>query len=300
MVDQTPQYKSEKQKQQVTETNYDPIAFRYFSDYPFAKEICALTKAREHSTFKPLPTLVSYFEAREKAIDRIVIERGINRGVKNFIEFAGGYSTRPLWMTIKYPEINFVDTDQTSLVHDEKRGHIRTLVGDEPKNLHYIVFDVVEGKGLDGLMALLPSGEPRFGMYAGLLRYKNHGQKVNIARVTSNVLGSGGVCVTCDVRTKENIENPMTAVNPEVKSLLTAQSKQFGIDFAANEFENNSQFIELFKNSGYSQVELIDMGDLVPTLSCLDNSELFPLGSEAEKEKVREFYKRRKLAVMTV
>ena len=295
-----PQYASGKQKQQVTETNYDPIAFRYFSDYPFAKEICALTKAREHSTFKPLPTLVSYFEAREKAIDRVVIERGINKGVRHFIEFAGGYSTRPLWMTLKYPQISFVDTDQTSQVHDKKRKYIKTMTGFEPSNLLYSIFDVVEGQGLEELLRLLPSGQPLFGMYAGLLRYKNHGQKAQIARVTSNVLGSGGVCITCDVRTKENIENPMSAVNPELRSLLTAQSKQFGIDFAANEFENNAQFVELFKNSGYSQVELIDIGDLVPTLSCLDNPELFPTGSEGEKEKVNEFYKKRKLAVMTV
>ena len=86
------QYANKGQKQKVTETNYDPLVLRYFSDYPYAKEMCELTKAREHSDIKPDPILVSYFEAREKAIDKIVIERGINKGIKYFIEFNSSLS----------------------------------------------------------------------------------------------------------------------------------------------------------------------------------------------------------------
>ncbi|MDQ7821290.1 MAG: class I SAM-dependent methyltransferase [Candidatus Eremiobacteraeota bacterium] len=298
MTEHFHQFSNEEQRHEVTDTNYGTVALRYYSDYPFGKEMCRETRAREHFVFPPIPSMAAYMEAREWAIDAIAVERGIKRGVRNYIEFAGGFHTRALWMTVRYPEISFVDTDQTGLVHLHKREHIRAILGYEPGNLHYEVLDVVEGTGREEVRAHLLPDSLAVGMIAGLLRYLTHEQKAQVARQTSALLGKGGICITCDTFTKADLHDPAATLDPRIVQELTVAKR--GVDYYATMLDNVNHFREIFQGNGYRSIEFVDTGTLVPDISCLHNDELFKNESEGEKERARDFYRRRKLAVMTV
>jgi O-methyltransferase involved in polyketide biosynthesis len=255
----------EKPSKEVQGTNLDTAYFRSFSDIPNAKVVSELVHAPEAMVQRiqdeglenTIP-IIPYFEARYKALDALITQRGITQ----VVEFAAGRTTRGL----NNPQWNYIYTDQDLNSLNQMKGVAKQLLTDQnASKLPFVRFDAITGEGLEEVMELLNDDKVAI-IHEGLITYYGLETKAKIALNAKKILERfGGIYATPDVHTK-SFRSDILALNTNMEQRERNRSKRVGRDLSTLRFEDKESAAKFYSELGF-KVTTHKFGELVPKLS---------------------------------
>lgn len=249
--------------------------WRSLSEIPFSKEIADAIYAEETAkqilgssmeimkNFSPL-----IIEARYKAIDNALKKTGY----PNVLELACGLSLRGLGLAAS--NINYIGTDLPEILSESTPviENLAARLNIPTNNIHFKAANVLNKQELKS--AIEPFNGKAFSICnEGLLMYLNKEEKTIMANNTKNLLSNfGGVWITTDIVFSEIRKNLFQSLESNLKkafeSALKDISHNVGRDIERNDFENESEAINFYKNLGF-KIETIPFYDNSYPLSTL-------------------------------
>lgn len=169
------------------------------TDIPWAKETLACLRARGSSLSggpwneRAAHNYAPFFEARFKAVNRILEERGATQ----VLELAAGLS--PRGMDLARKGIVYVEADLADSI-ELKREVVKAVLGGEPANLFLCEASVLDGGELSRCCAAFREDRPVAITAEGLLRYLTFDEKTRLCANVRDILSRyGGFWVTTDI-----------------------------------------------------------------------------------------------------
>lgn len=263
------------------ESSYEKISptaklvaqLRIFTDIPFVKEIAK--ESRSEETFKELvgdmnESIIRFaplIEARYKATDKILKQRGINQ----VLEIASGLSPRGLAMT-ENPNIIYVATDLPQILEQERSISEKILARTNAArpNLHFQTANALDKKSLSTATNFFRAGEPVGVVNEGLLMYLNRSEKsIVAANILELLKRSGGAWITPDVSTKKFMERIFQA-NENLRKIASHISGVTERNIESNTFADDDDIQQFFNGAGFT-IEEYQHSDTIEDLSSIQS-----------------------------
>jgi len=169
----------EKSYERISPTAKFVAYARTFTDIPFAKEMAAESGAEKTyrklaGSVEPTARFLPLWEARYKATDRILNQRGVTQ----ILEIAAGLSPRGLAMT-ENSAVIYVATDLPQVLEEEQTiaEAILAKLNSYRLNLHFQVANVLDYESLSRAATFFKSDKPIAVITEGLLPYLNNHEK---------------------------------------------------------------------------------------------------------------------------
>jgi O-methyltransferase involved in polyketide biosynthesis len=232
--------------------------WRRFSDIPFSKDIAdlfevekaveAIFNTQASSTFDDL--LVPLVEIRYKCLQNIILESK----AQQVLEFASGISLRGLAMTIKDPQLTYIETDLADL-NSEKLTLVQKIMQRnnliKPNNLFFEPVNILHKKDIASVLNKFNLDKPIIIINEGLFQYLNHDEKREAALNIKPILKrSGGMWVTPDFDSKQ--EHLGRDIDKEhFAPIMNAITKSTGRSFLENSFESEAAIFSFFEELGF-------------------------------------------------
>jgi O-methyltransferase involved in polyketide biosynthesis len=242
---------------------------RTFTDIPFAKEIAEESGAERtyqelaDESRESLIRLSPYWEARYKATDRIIMQRGITQ----ILEVAAGLSPRGIAMT-KNPDVVYVVTDLPQIL-DQERAIAEAILSrlNSPRpNLHFETANALERESLSRASTIFGSGRPVAIITEGLLPYLNREEKTVLASNIHEVVSRyRGVWITSDVHTRQYREATLR-LDKKLRERQNRISSSTGSNLESNLFADENDLQSFFDEAGF-QIEEYQYSNMVQDLS---------------------------------
>lgn len=231
----------------VSATAMGPVIGRgEFTDIPFAKEIlsCLQQRSRQPSGefLKGAREHASFFEARFKAVSRLVLEQRASQ----VLDLASGFSPRGL--DPAFHGLTYVEVDLPGMIA-QKREIVTELLGTIPDHLKFCCASVLNH---DELMQGLKYFRKEHVVVTseGLLRYLTFEEKSQLASNVRQILSVyGGTWITPDIHLRK--WSPERKLGSAVDWSFSAQ---LGRDINANYFDDLGHARSFFESCGF-QVE---------------------------------------------
>lgn len=249
------------------------IAYRRtFTDILFSREIFDILE-EIRGPFDPerkrrlneQSNMMPFFESRYLMTDRILGESGIGQ----ILELASGLSPRGLDLTIRNPEVRYVELDLPNMM-SVKRSIVeklcRKLRKTWSKNLHLVSGDVTQSHDvLDRAGTFFTTSDPRIRpqicvICEGLLRYMSRPDKEILAHDIRTLLKKhGGMWITSDVELLSD-----AGANPATENRYNTITSETGIDIRSNIFRDAEDLFEFCRKAGFkvdarSHLEVADI-----------------------------------------
>jgi O-methyltransferase involved in polyketide biosynthesis len=248
---------------------------------PFAKEMLSCLEGRSQGPagefLKGARAHAAFFEARFKAVSRLLLERRAGQ----ILELASGFSPRGL--DPSFASATFVEVDLPAMI-EQKREIVIELLGAIPGHLKFCRASVLQYDELAHGLAYFRQ-EPVAVTSEGLLRYLTFEEKKQLAANVRKILSVyGGMWVTPDIHLKKWA--PENKMRDGVGGNLLAQ---LGRDIRGNYFEDFDHARSFFEGCGFQVEER-------PLLEGIRQSVLtLPMASEELLEELQN----RRIYVMT-
>jgi O-methyltransferase involved in polyketide biosynthesis len=241
--------------ERISFTALGPVIGRgEFSDIPFAKEILDYIKATVIDGLQTLgdPSALpsaeflkgtrdhaAFFEARFKAVSRILVERQATQ----IVELASGFSPRAL--DPAFHGTQYVEVDLPKMIL-RKREIVTALLGSIPAHLQFCTASVLDRDELSRGLAHLGKA-PVAVIAEGLLRYLTFEEKIVLAENVRHILSThGGVWITPDI----HLRRWAPERKPEDGIDWNFQ-EQLGRDLNPNYFDSFAQARSFFEGCGF-------------------------------------------------
>jgi len=227
---------------------------RTFTDIPFTQEIA--TKSGAEKTFneladetaKSMIRLAPMWEARYKATNRILAERGITQ----ILEIAAGLSPRGLAMT-ENPDVVYVVTDLPKILEEEKEiaSAILVKLNSRRPNLHFQPANCFSMDSLSAASAAFNPHKPLAVITEGLFPYLTLDERKTLAGNIHELLEKHpGLWITTDVHTKQSLQK-MSQFDANAKKRLTRISTSTESTLESNFFEDENDMKQFFSKAGF-------------------------------------------------
>jgi O-methyltransferase involved in polyketide biosynthesis len=244
---------------------------RTFTDIPFAKEIADESAAERTyqqlagESKESLIRLSPYWEARYKATDRIITQRGITQ----ILEVAAGLSPRGLAMT-ENRDVVYVVTDLPEILDQEKAiaEAILARLNSSRPNLHFETANALDRESLLMASTVFGSDRPVAIVTEGLLPYLNREEKTVLADNIHELFSRyRGVWVTSDVHTKQYREATYRlADGKELRQRQNRIARSTGSDLESNLFDDENDLRRYFDKAGF-EIEEYQYSNMIQDLS---------------------------------
>jgi O-methyltransferase involved in polyketide biosynthesis len=242
---------------------------RTFTDIPFAKEIAEESGAERTyqqlagESKESLIRFSAYWEARYKATDRIITQRGITQ----ILEVAAGLSPRGLAMT-ENPDVVYVVTDLPEILDQEKAiaQAILARLNSHRPNLHFKTANALDREGLLRVSTIFGSDRAVAIITEGLLPYLNHEEKTVLARNIHELLSRyRGIWITSDVYTKQHLE-ATRRLDEKQRERHNRIASSTGSDLESNLFADENDLRSYFDKAGF-RIEEYQYSNMIQDLS---------------------------------
>jgi O-methyltransferase involved in polyketide biosynthesis len=242
---------------------------RTFTDIPFAREIADESGAERTyqdlagESKESLIRLSPYWEARYKATDRIITQRGITQ----ILEVAAGLSPRGLAMT-ENPDLVYVVTDLPQILDQEKAiaQAILSRLNSSRPNLHFETANALDLESLLKASAIFGSDRPVAIVTEGLLPYLNGEEKTVLASNIHEVLSRySGVWVASDVHTRQYWEATLL-LDAKRRERHNRIASSTGSDLEKNLFADEHDLRTYFDKAGF-RIEEYQYSSIIQDLS---------------------------------
>jgi O-methyltransferase involved in polyketide biosynthesis len=235
--------------ERISFTALGPVIGRgEFTDIPFAKEILDHIKntvINDPSVYpsaeflKGIRDHAAFFEARFKAVSRILVERQATQ----IVELASGYSPRALDPAFR--GARYVEVDLPKMI-ELKRAIVTALLGSIPDHLQFCSASVLDRDELSRGLAHLGNA-PVAVIAEGLLRYLTFEEKTLLAGNVRHILSPhGGVWITPDIHLRKWVRER----RPEAGIDWNFQ-EQLGRDLNPNYFDSFAHARSFFEGCGF-------------------------------------------------
>ena len=234
-------------------TAWGPVIGRgVFTDIPYAREMLTYLE-RPHSErrigrlpdefLKGTREHAAFFEARFKAVNRVLIERQ----ARQILELAAGYSPRAL--DPAFSGVRYLEADLPKMI-EQKREIVTALLGSIPAHLEFCPASVLNREELaQGLVHFRE--EPIFVTSEGLLRYLTFDEKTRLAENVHAILSVyGGAWITPDVHLKQWSPGQRRKDRPD-----WGFAEQLGRDVNLNYFDDLDHARSFFEGRGFEVEE---------------------------------------------
>jgi len=252
--------------------------FRSLSDIPFSKEIAGAIQAEQAARQMlgdKLPVMAKFqaplIEARYKTINAVLK----NSEPEVILEFACGLLPRGL--EFMQSDIDYIGTDLPDLVSESSSilSDIASRSGFLKEKLRFQPCNVLNKDEVNSAVSIF-KGKKIAVCNEGLLMYLNMNEKAIMAENVREVLqGSDGTWITTDIVTRDSrkdlFESLKSSQNAFVKSVFGVISSQVGRDITGNDFANEAEAFDFYKNLGF-KIEKYRFHDTDSTLSTLSNA----------------------------
>ena len=242
---------------------------RTFTDIPFAKEIAEESAAERTyqqlagESKESLIRLSPYWEARYKATDRIITQRGITQ----ILEVAAGLSPRGLAMT-ENPDVVYVVTDLPEIL-DQERAIAEAILGrlnSSRPNLHFETANALDRESLSKVSTIFRSDRPLAIITEGLLPYFNREEKTVLASNIHEVLSRySGVWIASDVHTRQYWEATLW-LDEKRRERHNRIASSTGTNLESNLFADENDLRGFFHEIGF-RIEEYQYSSVVEDLS---------------------------------
>jgi O-methyltransferase involved in polyketide biosynthesis len=242
---------------------------RTFTDIPFAKEIADESAAERTyqqlagESKESLIRLSPYWEARYKATDRIITQRGITQ----ILEVAAGLSPRGLAMT-ENPDVVYVVTDLPQILDQEKAiaEAILARLNSSRPNLHFETANALDPESLLRASTVFGSDRPVAIVTEGLLPYLNREEKTVLASNIYELFRRyRGVWVASDVHTRQYWEATLW-LDEKRRERHNRIASSTGSDLESNLFADENDLRSYFDKAGF-QIEEYQYSNMIQDLS---------------------------------
>jgi O-methyltransferase involved in polyketide biosynthesis len=187
--------------ERISPTAMGPVIARgEYSDIPFAREVLSYLQERFPSPAEDfrqgIRAQAPFFEARFKAVSRILVERHATQ----ILELASGFSPRSLDPAFR--GVTYIEVDLPKMI-GHKLALVTTLLGAVPPGLKFCGASVLNrGELTEGLAQFRK--EPVAVTAEGLLRYLSFDEKAQLAENVRAILQTyGGVWITPDIHLRK-------------------------------------------------------------------------------------------------
>lgn len=183
-----------------------------------------------------------HFEIRYKTIDNLLE----SLGGKNIFEMSSGFSFRGLNMTIRDPQVTYIDTDLPEVI-ETKNNIITRLINEQSLNINgellSMPLNVLDEEEFLKIISLFPPG-PITIVNEGLLVYLSAEEKTQLLAIIHKILSErGGYWITGDIYIKRDI--PTDTANDQFSAFLKAHNVE------GNKFESFEQAEDFFRQRGF-------------------------------------------------
>jgi len=247
---------------------------RTFSNIPFAKEISEESGAERTyqelagESKESLIRFSPYWEARYKATDRIIMQRGITQ----ILEVAAGLSPRGLAMTAD-PDVIYAATDLPEILEQEKAmaEAILSRLNSSRPNLHFETANALDLESLLRASSIFTADRPLAIITEGLLPYFNREEEAMLAKNIRDILSRyHGVWITSDVHTKQYREMA-SRLDGNLRQRQDRISSSTGSNIESNLFMDENEVQEFFHKAGF-QIEEYPYSNITHDLTSLRNN----------------------------
>jgi O-methyltransferase involved in polyketide biosynthesis len=234
--------------ERISFTALGPVIGRgEFTDIPFAKEILDYIKTAVINDPSAYPSAeflkgirdhAAFFEARFKAVSRILVERQATQ----IVELASGYSPRAL--DPAFHGTHYVEVDLPKMIQ-RKREIVIAVLGSIPAHLQFCSASVLDRDELSRGVAHLGNAPVAF-IAEGLLRYLTFEEKTLLAGNVRHILSTHGVWITPDIHLIKWApeRRPEAGIDWNFK-------EQLGRDLNPNYFESFAHARSFFEGCGF-------------------------------------------------
>ncbi len=290
----TPESQQGNSYERISPTAKVIAQLRVSTDIPFAEDFAKESGSREvfNEFFGDIGELVIKFtpliEARYKATDRILNERGINQ----VLEIASGLSPRGMAMT-ENPEVIYVATDLPKIL---KQGqsivtNILSRTNSSRHNLHYKVVNALDKENLSAATVFFKPSDSIAVISEGLFTYLNRKEKSVVATNILELLRkSGGVWITSDTTTNMLMEK-LLRISKKLGETATHVTEIIEHDIKKGTFTDEADVRKFFCETGFI-VEEYHHSNLIDELSSIKTVNI-------DQEFVMEMLHGRKTLILT-
>jgi O-methyltransferase involved in polyketide biosynthesis len=242
---------------------------RTFSDIPFSKEIATESEAEKTyqdmagESKESLVRFSPYWEARYKATDEIIKQRGMTQ----ILELAAGLSPRGLVMTEK-PDVVYVSTDLPQILEEEKAitEAILSKLNVQRRNLHFEMANALDRDSLLKAASIFKTNLPVAIVTEGLFPYFSREEQTVLANNICNVLTTyHGIWVVTDVHTKPLLE-AAARLDKTVQKRRDRIASDTGSSLGRSFFSDENDLRVFFETAGF-QVEEYPYSNVIQCLS---------------------------------
>jgi O-methyltransferase involved in polyketide biosynthesis len=242
---------------------------RTFTDIPFAKEIAdesAAERTYQQLAGESRESLIRfspYWEARYKATDCIITQRGITQ----ILEVAAGLSPRGLAMT-ENPDVVYVVTDLPQILDQEKAiaEAILARLNSHRPNLHFETANALDLESLLRASTVFVSDRPVAIVTEGLLPYLNREEETVLASNIHEILSRyPGVWIASDVHTRQYWEATLW-LDEKRRERHNRIASSTGSNLESNLFADENDLRSFFDKAGF-QIEEYQYSNMTQDLS---------------------------------
>jgi O-methyltransferase involved in polyketide biosynthesis len=190
---------AENRFERISPTALHLAYYREIAELPYAKEISHAIHAKESAEpyLVEQLSLVPVMEARFIGTNTVLEKYLLEQPNAQILELAAGLSSRGLYLTDKFPDTTYLETD-LSEISQTKKDLIQNL-SLQRQNLSFQPLNALDAQALYDIIAGFDHSRPLMIVNEGLMNYLNLSEKQKLAESVKSILSEfEGIWVTPD------------------------------------------------------------------------------------------------------